>query len=126
MARSENYRVYICRIIGEIAFVTIFSAYFLAVNVSGQQENAPTPQAPPAGNGAEITSEDKPTTFKLRVNVVEVPVVVRDAKGNAVPGLKREDFRLLDQGKQQIITNFAAESAETRKQRAEEEAKVQT
>jgi VWFA-related protein len=121
---SENYRVCIRRVLGELLSVTILSAFFLAVNALGQQSNAPPPQA--ASNGAEITSEDKPTTFKLRVNVVEVHVVVRDAKGNAVPGLKREDFRLLDQGKQQTITNFAAESAETRKQRAAEEAKVQT
>ena len=74
----------------------------------------------------EITTEEKPTTFKLRVNLVQVYVVVRDAKGNAVPGLKKEDFRLLDQGKPQVITNFAVDSPETRLQRVQAEAKVQS
>ena len=85
---------------------------------------APTIVAQPPS--PEITTEEKPTTFKLRVNLVQVYVVVRDAKGNAVPGLKKEDFRLLDQGKPQVITNFAVDSPETRLQRVQAEAKVQS
>src|SRR5277367_1690923 len=84
---------------------TTLVPFLFATPILGQQPNTTPP--PPASSSAEITTEDKPTTFKLRVNVVEVHVVVRDSKGNAVPGLKREDFRLLDQGKPQTITNFA-------------------
>jgi VWFA-related protein len=94
----------------------------LAPDAACQSSNPGNAQS--SGN-PEVSTEEKPTTFKLRVNLVEVHVVVRDSKGNAVPGLKREDFRLYDQGKPQIITNFAADSPDTRKARALAEAKAQ-
>jgi len=42
-------------------------------------------------------------------NLVQVGVVVRDAKGRAVSGLKQEDFRILDQGKQRDISSFTVD-----------------
>ena len=62
-----------------------------------------------AQNPAEITSHDEPTTFTSKVNLVTVPVVVRDRTGNAVAGLKQEDFQLFDKGKLQTITKFSVE-----------------
>jgi VWFA-related protein len=41
------------------------------------------------------------------VNLVSVPVVVRDSKGRAVGGLRQEDFRLFDKGQRQIIAKFS-------------------
>ncbi|MGA8505127.1 MAG: hypothetical protein WB762_05920, partial [Candidatus Sulfotelmatobacter sp.] len=35
-----------------------------------------------------------------------IRVVVRDKNGNPVHGLKKEDFRLFDQGKEQTISQF--------------------
>jgi VWFA-related protein len=49
------------------------------------------------------------TTFRVRVNVVTVPVVVRDKKGNAVAHLTKGDFEIADNGKRQVISNFAEE-----------------
>lgn len=49
--------------------------------------------------------------IKVETNLVVVKVVVRDAKGRAVAGLRKEDFRLFDGGKPQEITGFAAETA---------------
>jgi hypothetical protein len=57
-----------------------------------------------AQNTPEITSHDEPTTFSSKVNLVIVPVVVRDRNGKAVGGLKQEDFQLFDKGKPQTIT----------------------
>lgn len=62
-----------------------------------------------AQNTPEITSHDEPTTFTSRVNLVVVPVVVRDRSGKAVGGLKQEDFQLFDKGKLQKITRFSVE-----------------
>ena len=59
----------------------------------------------------EITSREETTTFKVKVNLVEVRVVVRDLKGQAVGGLKQEDFELFDNGKPQVISRFTAEKA---------------
>ncbi|HWY31651.1 MAG TPA: VWA domain-containing protein, partial [Candidatus Acidoferrum sp.] len=69
--------------------------------------------------------QDTGTTFKLRVNLVQVHVVVRDVKGNPIGNLRREDFQLFDQGKPQAITNFSVETPETRRERAEAAAKTQ-
>src|SRR6266849_894846 len=42
----------------------------------------------------------------IEVHVVNVDVVVTDRAGNPVPGLKREDFELYENGKPQAISNF--------------------
>ncbi|HKM79512.1 MAG TPA: VWA domain-containing protein [Candidatus Acidoferrum sp.] len=80
-------------------------------------------------NGAakqEVSMQDTGTTFKLRVNLVQVHVVVRDAAGKPVENLRKEDFQLFDSGKLQAITTFGVETAKSRKERAEAAAKTQT
>ena len=77
-------------------------------------QTAPAPQAPaqaPLKPPAEMASHDEPALFKARVNLVMVPVVVRDRKGNAVGNLKQEDFQLFDKGKPQYIARFSMERA---------------
>ncbi len=58
-----------------------------------------------------MTSRDAPATFSTKVNLVMVPVVVRDAHGKAVGTLQKEDFQLFDKGKPQVITRFSVEKA---------------
>jgi VWFA-related protein len=65
---------------------------FLAAAALAQQ---PTPTAP------VFVSE-------VTVNNITVDVKVVDAQGVPVPDLKREDFRILEDGKGQAITNFLA------------------
>src|SRR5579863_9898017 len=74
---------------------------------------APGEQAPAAGaNAPEITSQETPVTFSSKVNLVQVPVVVRDAHGQVVGNLKKEDFQLFDKGKLQLITKFSIEKTD--------------
>jgi VWFA-related protein len=68
------------------------------------------PQNLPPQNQPEVSSEETPVTFSSRVNLVSVPVVVRDRDGHAIGGLKQEGFRLFDNGKPQTITKFTIES----------------
>jgi VWFA-related protein len=68
--------------------------------ISGLGQNAP-----------EISSHDAPATFSTKVNLVMVPVVVRDAKGKAIGTLQKEDFQLFDKGKPQVISKFSVEKA---------------
>jgi VWFA-related protein len=72
-----------------------------------------TPSAPPS-EIQEMASRDTPATFKVRVNVVLVRVVVRDSQGIAVPNLKKEDFQLFDGKKLQTISSFAVETPQSR------------
>ncbi len=64
-----------------------------------------------AQNAPEIASHDAPATFTTKVNLVMVPVVVRDSKGKAIGTLHKEDFQLFDKGKPQVITRFSVEKA---------------
>jgi len=63
--------------------------------------------APAQENAPEIAQKDSAPTFQSKVNLVLVPVVVRDARGNAIAGLTKEDFQLLDKGKPQTISSFS-------------------
>jgi VWFA-related protein len=56
-----------------------------------------------------IASPQGEVAFKAETDLVLVPVVVRDAKGNAVGNLRKEDFQLFDKGKPQEITKFTLE-----------------
>ena len=60
----------------------------------------------------EIASQETPITFSSRVNLISVPVVVRDREGRAVGNLRKEDFQVFDKGKLQIITRFSVEKTE--------------
>ncbi len=51
------------------------------------------------------------TQLKVTTNLVVVRVVVRDAKGKPVKGLRKEDFKLFDSGKEQSIAQFEVEAA---------------
>lgn len=76
----------------------------------------PPTQAPSeANNASELSTRDNPATFKVRVNLVLVRVVVRDNQGKVVTGLKKEDFQLSDNRKPQVISTFSVETPESRK-----------
>ena len=49
--------------------------------------------------------------IRVQSTIVDVNVVVRDARGQLVSGLKKEDFEVFDQGKKQIISSFNVELA---------------
>lgn len=66
----------------------------------------------PEPSQPEIASREAPITFSSRVNLVSVPVVVRDSEGHAVGNLRQEDFQLFDKGKRQVITKFSLEKAD--------------
>ena len=76
------------------------------------QQPPPTPaQERPQPEQTVTESRDEPAMFKARVNLVMVPVVVRDGKGKTIAGLTKADFQLFDKGKPQTITRFSMEKS---------------
>src|SRR5258708_10147844 len=90
--------------------LTIVALTILGACAALAQTIPAAPPTPPK-NPAEMATHDEPALFKARVNLVIVPVVVRDRKGNAVGNLKQEDFQLFDKGKPQYIARFSMERA---------------
>jgi VWFA-related protein len=68
-----------------------------------------TPQ-PPANRDDEVSTRDTPATFRTKVNLVLVPVVIRDHQGRVIGDLRKEDFQLFDNGKPQTISSFSVET----------------
>jgi VWFA-related protein len=58
-----------------------------------------------------MTTKDAPAIFKTRVDMVSVPVVVRDNRGRTVGTYTKENFQVFDRGKQQEILRFVMEKS---------------
>jgi VWFA-related protein len=96
---SENAKPRVC-------FVRLaIAACLAAAACAGQTPDASaTPQ-----NQPEISTREEKATFTSHVNLVMVPVVVRDKQGHPIGDLTKESFRLFDKGKQQEIDRFTVE-----------------
>jgi Ca-activated chloride channel homolog len=74
------------------AAVLFFATAVCASSFAGGQENSQQPQQ----------------TIQVSVDRVNVGVIVTDLRGQFVEGLRREDFRVFDNGIEQPLTGFAA------------------
>jgi VWFA-related protein len=81
-----------------------------APNNPPAQPAKPSDTPPQSSSTAEVVTRDSAATFKVRVNVVLVRVVVRDQNGKVVDNLKKEDFQLFDNRKPQVISTFSLET----------------
>lgn len=72
------------------AAVVAFAACCMAVPVPGQETASPVP-----------------TPLQVTTELVKLDVSVMDKRGQLVAGLKRDDFRVLDNGVEQPLTFFA-------------------
>lgn len=97
------------------AFLLGVLAVFLLVSLSGPAVQAQSvkdlPPPPPLWKPKPTPTPKPPEQEVLDVvrvtsNLVMVPVSVTDAQGNAVQGLTKTDFRLVEEGKQQEISEI--------------------
>ena len=79
-------------------FVTLTILALTTLSVGTLRGQAPAP--PPA-------PQQPPITFRAEVNYVEVDARVLDQQGKFLPGLKPEDFEVLEDGKPQKIAAFS-------------------
>lgn len=90
-----------------------------AQSPEGPQTAAPSPQQAPAQPqpkpqekaGPPKKTEDAGVTISVEVPIVTLDVVATTTNGDIIPGLKKENFRILEDGVPQSITNFAPTDA---------------
>jgi VWFA-related protein len=73
-----------------------------------------TPPTPPSGQQQQQKQPQTPATqsqISVESNLVNIDAVVTDQDGDILTNLKRENFRVLDDGQPQQITNFAPTEA---------------
>jgi len=66
-------------------------------------------QTPPAGTPQSDSQSSDPTIFRSEVSMLRMDAQVVDRYNRVIPGLRKEDFVLRQDGKQQQIRNFSAE-----------------
>ena len=86
---------------GILVFMMLFSAGQLTA--LAQSKDQQPPQAEP--------QQTPGFSISITVPVVSVDVVVTDNNGNYLTGLKKENFRITEDGTTQTITNFATSEA---------------
>jgi VWFA-related protein len=102
------------------ACAIVFS--IIAARAQSSQQDA-TAQPPPqssstsapvqptqASDKPEMDTHDSSIPLESRVNLVPIRVVVRDAKGQVVGNLRKEDFQVFEDGKPQDISHFSVET----------------
>jgi VWFA-related protein len=84
--------------------------FLLAPALRGQDGVVNTP--PPTSDSPQDAQapEQSDAVIKSRVSVVQVFFNVKDKHGALIPGLTKDDFQILEDGKPQTIKYFAAES----------------
>jgi VWFA-related protein len=81
-------------------------AILLTGGVGARAQAPEGPIAPKPGQAVQILPPDVQAGLKVRVALVNMPVTVRDAKGDMVHDLEAKNFRITDNGIEQKITHF--------------------
>lgn len=95
-----------------IAMLVLVSSPWLS-RAQGQQQGQGGTPLTSQSTESEISTRSTDTSIKVQVNLVQVLVVVKDARGKIVPDLKQEDFQVLDNGKKEKISAFSLEEEAT-------------
>lgn len=78
----------------------LLAAALLALPAAGPAQPPKPPEKP--------TGDVGPVVRNVDVSVTNLDVVVTDSKGKRIPGLRKEDFIVIEDGLEQPVTNFYA------------------
>lgn len=96
------------------------SACVLCSIALAQAPEGPQTSAPPQSNPAPPQKQGPPkqqpppeagVTISVEVPVVTLDVIATTSNGDIIPGLKKENFKILEDGVPQALTNFAPSEA---------------
>jgi VWFA-related protein len=94
----------------KILFQTLTLALGLALatapRLSPQEPQGPSPVPPPVSPGGQSA----PPAIRTTVELVVVPVTVKDSNGGLVSDLRQDEFRVLEDGVEQHISLFSVET----------------
>jgi VWFA-related protein len=97
-----------------------FGLLLLGLACAAQAPEGPQSTAPPqletkpqqkAAPAQQKKPEEAGVTISVEVPVVTLDVIATTTNGDIIPGLKRDNFRILEDGVPQSITNFAPSDA---------------
>ena len=91
-----------------MSIAALLLVILLAFATASAQSSCPSPTRP--------EGKQDVATFSTNVNLVMVPVVVRDSTGHIVDGLTEENFQVFDNKKLQSITRFSVERGSASKE----------
>jgi VWFA-related protein len=95
--------------------VTAGNATIWAQAPAGPQPTSPAQQNPEPSQKTAAPQQQKPqeagVTVSVEVPVVTLDVVAATQNGDIIPGLKKENFRVLEDGQPQTITSFGPTDA---------------
>lgn len=73
----------------------------------GSTKNESKPQASDAQQTNEVLNDSEDEILKVETNLVTIPVSVFDRNGLYIPNLRRDEFKIFENGKEQEIAYFA-------------------
>ena len=100
-------------------FTSVMLVLLLSVYVGAQSQKAPpvlkpanpaVPAAAPEGTPAvedEDFDIDDDSVIRMSTSLISVPAVVLDRNGRYIPNLRKEDFRIFEDGVEQEVAYFA-------------------
>jgi VWFA-related protein len=123
--RSRYLRQLILLLVGLLLFTSSVSDWYAQSNGGQEPSTGPNPEvgptvlAPKKTQPAPPEVEKKPErinpneifTLSTATNLVNVDVMVLDNNGNPLPNLDRKNFKILDDGVPQTLTNFGTAEA---------------
>ena len=86
---SRSLAIFLC--------ASLFPAFTSSAQASPQNQSSTPASAP-----------QQPPTIRVTTRLIEVTVVVQDKDGKPIPGLKKEDFSLFDEGQPQNLAFFSS------------------
>lgn len=99
--RFSNRRILVPGLLQAALFLTI------ATSALPQETAGVPPRTRHLGLQTDSQQSSPQYTASIDSNLVLLDVLVTDEDGNVLAGLKRENFRILDEGKLQVINSFA-------------------
>jgi VWFA-related protein len=103
------------KLVSSILLLVALTGYANAQVPEGPQTTAPAQADPKLQQKPAAPQQKKPedagVTISVEVPVVTLDVIATTVNGDIIPGLKKENFRILEDGQPQSITNFAPTEA---------------